>query len=219
MFRRWHFGTFKSFKYRLLCDFRLLNFNQNVRDRYKGIKCGDLCYKATMKRDTPCLHCPIAGNSQSESATYFDPFYRDWVEAHFTEIGDGKYAVICRLADDNSHSMFQRFKTDDISLTGSILKEYDYENIGMIGGYCEEGFPLYYVNERMIKMLGYDSREDFEKGISGKVVNTIHPDDLEQVSADLGNHYYVGMKYETTYRILPNRLQLSKIKTTICVAK
>lgn len=31
----------------------------------------------------------------------------------------------------------------------------------MIGGYCEEGFPLYYVDERMVKMLGYDSREDF----------------------------------------------------------
>ena len=52
----------------------------------------------------------------------------------------------------------------------------------MIGGYCEEGFPLYYVNERMIEMLGYDSREDFEEGISGKVVNTIHPDDLPQVT-------------------------------------
>ena len=99
-----------------------------------------------MKRDTPCLHCPIAGNSQSDSETYFDPFYRDWVEAYFTEIGDGKYAVICRPSDDNSRSMFQR------------LKEDDTENIGMIGGYCEEGFPLYYVNERMIKILGYDSR-------------------------------------------------------------
>ena len=71
----------------------------------------------------------------------------------------------------------------------------------MIGGYCEEGFPLYYVNEHMIRMLGYDSREDFEAGIGGMVVNTIHPEDLPQVTADLGEHYYVGMKYETTYRM------------------
>lgn len=47
-------------------DFRLLDFNQNVKNRYKGIQLGDLCYQATMKRDTPCPHCPIAGNSQND---------------------------------------------------------------------------------------------------------------------------------------------------------
>ena len=182
-------------------DFRLLDFNQNVKDRYKGIQLGDLCYQATMKRDTPCPHCPIAGNSQNDCPVYYDPFYRDWVEAIFSEIGDGKYAVTCHPANGDARSMFQRLKIDDLSLEGNLLKEYDSENIGMIGGYCEDSFPLYYVNERMIEMLGYDSREDFEEGIDRKVVNTIHPDDLPQVTADLGNHYYVGMKYETTYRM------------------
>ena len=90
---------------------------------------------------------------------------------------------------------------DRFPFAGNLLKEYDSENIGMIGGYCEEGFPLYYVNDRMIEMLGYDSREDFEEAIDRKVVNTIHPDDLPQVTADLGNRYYVGKKYETTYRM------------------
>lgn len=182
-------------------DFRLLDFNKDVEDRYKGIKRGDLCYQATMKRDTPCSHCPIAGNSQTECPVYYDPFYRDWVEAVFSKIGDGKYAVICHPAKGDARSVFQRLKIDELPLAGNLLKEYDSQNIGMIGGYCEEGFPLYYVNEPMIKMLGYDSREDFEKGIDKKVVNTIHPDDLPQVSVDLGNHYYVGMKYETTYRM------------------
>ncbi|MCB6602636.1 diguanylate cyclase, partial [Erysipelatoclostridium ramosum] len=31
---------------------------------------------------------------------------------------------------------------------------------GMIGGYCEEGFPLYFANEEMIRFLGYDSYQD-----------------------------------------------------------
>ena len=182
-------------------DFRLLDFNQNVKDRYKGIQIGDLCYQATMKRDTPCPHCPIAGNSQNDCPVYYDPFYRDWVKAVFTEIGDGKYAVTCHPADGDAIGIFQRLKIDDLPLSGNLLKEYNSENIGMIGGYCEEGFPLYYVNDRMIQMLGYESREDFEEGIGGKVVHTIHPDDLPQVTADLGDHYYAGMKYETTYRM------------------
>lgn len=37
-------------------DFRLLDFNQNVKDRYKGIQRGDLCYRVTMKRNSPCPH-------------------------------------------------------------------------------------------------------------------------------------------------------------------
>ena len=159
-------------------DFRLLDFNQNVKDRYKGIQRGDLCYQATMKRDTPCPHCPIAGNSQNDCPVYYDPFYRDWVETIFSEIGDGKYAITCHPAHGDARSAFQRLKIDDFSLSGNFLQEYDSKNIGMIGGYCEEGFPLYYVNEQMIEMLGYDSRADLEEGISGKVVNTIHPDDL-----------------------------------------
>lgn len=182
-------------------DFRLLDFNQNVKNRYKGIQLGDLCYQATMKRDTPCPHCPIAGNSQNDCPVYYDPFYRDWVQAVFSEIGEGKYAVTCHPADRDGRSVFERLKINDLSLTGELPDKFDSENIGKIGGFCEEGFPLYDVNASMIRMLGYDSREDFERGIDGKVVNTIHPEDLPQVTADLGDHFYVGMKYETTYRM------------------
>ena len=42
-------------------DFRLLDFNQNVKNRYKGIQLGDLCYQATMKRDTPLSPLPHCG--------------------------------------------------------------------------------------------------------------------------------------------------------------
>lgn len=48
-----------------------------------------------MRRDTPC---PIAGNSQHDCPVYYDPFYRDWVEAVLSEIGDGKYAVTTEKA-------------------------------------------------------------------------------------------------------------------------
>ena len=182
-------------------DFRLIDFNDNVAARYKGIARGDLCYAATMKRDSPCPHCPIAGNSDKNGAVYYDPFYRDWVEALFCEIGGGRYAVTCRPAEGDAGSIFRRLKRDELPITGAMPEGYDADSIGIIGGYCEEGFPLYYVNDRMAAMLGYDSREDLEAGIDGKVVNTIHPDDLPQVSADLGDHYYAGMKYETTYRM------------------
>ena len=79
---------------------------------------------------------------------------------------------------------------------------YQGQSFGMIGGYCEEGFPLYYANEDMAALLGYESVEELAAAIGGRVVNTIHPDDMAQVERDLGGRFYEGMTYETTYRML-----------------
>lgn len=84
-----------------------------------------------------------------------------------------------------------------------LTVEFTYQDnrSGIIGGYCETGYPLYYANDEIAEMLGYGSVEELIQAIDGKVVNTIHPDDLEQVERDLGNDYYEGMTYETTYRM------------------
>ena len=28
---------------------------------------------------------------------------------------------------------------------------------GMIGGYCEDGFPLFFANDALVKLLGYET--------------------------------------------------------------
>ena len=75
------------------------------------------------------------------------------------------------------------------------------ETRGLIGGYCEDEFPVYYANEEMALMLGYDTVEELVEAIDGKVINTIHSDDREQVIKDIGSEYYEGLTYETTYRM------------------
>ena len=75
------------------------------------------------------------------------------------------------------------------------------ETKGLIGGYCEDEFPVCYANEGMARMLGYDAVEELIEAIDGKVINTIHPDDREQVIKDIGDEYYEGLTYETTYRM------------------
>lgn len=85
----------------------------------------------------------------------------------------------------------------------SLIEELNKEQkIGTIGGYCEEGFPVYYANDRIAHMLGYENVSELIAGIDGKVSNTIHPDDMAQVEKDLNNgKYYEGMTYKTTYRM------------------
>lgn len=73
---------------------------------------------------------------------------------------------------------------------------------GMIGGYCEEGFPLYFANEEMIRFLGYDSYQDLYQGINGLVENTIYQGDRAQVALDIGTSFEEGMEYTTRYRMV-----------------
>lgn len=62
--------------YEISGDYRLLVFNQTVVDIYPGVKVGDKCYEVIMKREAPCLHCPVAGNSDCDCPVYYDPCMR-----------------------------------------------------------------------------------------------------------------------------------------------
>ena len=71
----------------------------------------------------------------------------------------------------------------------------------MIGGYCEDGYPLYFANYEMVKLMGYESYGELAEAIGGMVIHTIHPDDRKRVMEDIGSDYYPGLEYTTTYRM------------------
>lgn len=79
---------------------------------------------------------------------------------------------------------------------------YQDGKTGLLGGCCEEGFPLYCVNEEMAAMLGYASTDELTEAIGGMVWNIIHPEDREQVMQALGGRFCEGMTYESTCRML-----------------
>ncbi len=90
----------------------------------------------------------------------------------------------------------------DLKKESLLLELSDGEDVGTIGGYCEDGFPIYYANSKMAHMLGYEDVDDLIAGIHGEVVNTIHPDDRERVVKELNNgRFYEGMTYKITYRM------------------
>ena len=95
--------------------------------------------------------------------------------------------------------LFSELPQQAREISGSILGEM--LSIGMIGGYCEEGFPLYYVSKELYLMLGYETYEEFYTAIQGKVANTIYYEDKHRVEQDAGIQYYAGMKYTSTYRM------------------
>lgn len=71
---------------------------------------------------------------------------------------------------------------------------------GMLSGYLEEGFPLYYVNQNMLDYLGFDY-DGFVKSIDNLVINGIHPEDRERVCREVDRAFAVGQEYEVQYRM------------------
>jgi len=132
-------------------DFKLISFNESVRKTYKNIKVGDFCYKATMNRDSPCLHCPIAKNSDNNSPIYWDPFYNAWIESIFSKISDNEYAVTCRPAKNSGARIF-----DDIG------KEANEKLIKEVSGHA--------VNNQLLKME--KDYEELNDQIKNQLVRT-----------------------------------------------
>lgn len=71
---------------------------------------------------------------------------------------------------------------------------------GMLSGYIEEGFPLYYVNQNMLDYLGFDY-DAFVAAIDGLVINGIHPDDRARVCRVVGEALSRDEEYEVQYRM------------------
>lgn len=72
---------------------------------------------------------------------------------------------------------------------------------GLVGIYCEKELPLYFANNEMLSMLGYDSYERFTRDIGGMMVNIIHPDDRILIREVILCCDTPGMEYNLRHRI------------------
>lgn len=72
---------------------------------------------------------------------------------------------------------------------------------GMMGSYQEPGFPFYYVNQRMLDYLGYDSEAEFIGDISGLISNCMHPDDRSEVDRQVARQMAETGEYAVEYRM------------------
>jgi PAS domain S-box-containing protein len=73
---------------------------------------------------------------------------------------------------------------------------------GLLGCYLAEGFPFYFVNDRLLEHLGYSDEPQFVRHISGLFNNIIHPDDRMGVYDSIIRQVSVRQQYEIDYRML-----------------
>lgn len=72
---------------------------------------------------------------------------------------------------------------------------------GIISGYAKEGFPLYFVNDQYLNLLGYSSYEEYYEAANGLGITHIHPDDVDMVNRETLNSYSTDTQYGIEYRI------------------
>lgn len=72
---------------------------------------------------------------------------------------------------------------------------------GLLGVYCEKDLPLYFANNEMLNLMGYDSYERFSRDIGEKLVEIIHPDDRGLIREVILCCNDPGMEYNLRHRI------------------
>ncbi len=182
-------------------NYRIIYKNQATVNMHPDVSVGEFCYKAYGKLDEPCPQCPIL----KQNSLMYNPHRKEWIAAQAAEIvlPEHGQCYVVQFQIKHRLSAVREMLRDAADLEEHIAEISSLNgNEYLIGCYCEEGFPLYYVNDNMIALLGYENREEFIEGIEGKVINIIHPQEHEQVQTELSNNLYPGMIYEMLYRVV-----------------
>lgn len=70
---------------------------------------------------------------------------------------------------------------------------------GIMGGFLEEGFPLYVINEKMLEILGC-TYEELKAATGEKMLNTIYEEDRGMVEESIAQQFGEKQEYEVEYR-------------------
>ncbi len=182
-------------------NYNMVYMNQVTKELYPELNIGDVCYKALGHLDSPCPHCPI---KKPGEALFYNPSRREWIAAQAAPMEwpghDKCYNLQFRIKDKLVETEYAPAEPVDVESHVSDLGIGDGTEC-LIGGYFEENYPAFFVNENTIKLLGFDNKEEFLTAMDGMFINTIHPDDREQANKDIFGVSKAGDTYETAYRM------------------
>ncbi len=154
--------------------FHLVEFDKAVENLYPGIQVGDLCYKAVMKQDSPCAHCPIADGSDVPSIVYYDSICDGFVEAAFCELTGGKYCVTRHKVGAESEHMKKQ-------IDRSIGFFNAFSHIFVATYYVEFSTETYYAFTREKIFDEQFSRDNNWASFGDYIRNFIHKDYHEKL--------------------------------------
>lgn len=132
-----------------------------------------------------------AGFHQEGDACLIDVLHASET-AQFQEVGE---LVPFRFVSQSGEVLGWETRHQLMNIIGQIMPG------GIVGCYLEDGFPLYVANERLLKMTGYASYEEFESDVHGLLILSVHPEDRNYVNSEMSRIIALGDQYELEYRM------------------
>lgn len=180
--------------------FQILEYNMIIARKYPDIQKGDLCYQRFMERSVPCRHCPLVHSSRHSSQVFFDLERHCWMEAAAASLDEHRTAVTCRQIHGQADTLFHLLQSENHDMQPE-QNLYWNSQIGVIGVICTEHLPVYYINDTMVSILGYENRDELLECIHGKITSLVHTDDLPELICLVNDSMTTGKKYETGFRM------------------
>lgn len=137
-------------------------------------------------------------------------YMRNTVGVH---LENGKYVIDvlhaseASIHQDDGEFFPLKYVSNGVGIVNPKIKDDILEIViqiipgGVVGGYDEEGFPIYAANEQFLKMAGYQGFNEFKKDINGLIINSIHPDDQKYVIQTLKQNFEYCDQYQVQYRM------------------
>ncbi len=181
-------------------DYNIVNFNEAMHQMYPEVQLGDICYKALALCEEPCPTCPLV----NDNVVFFNPVRKEWISANAAAMeypGHGAcHNVQFQIRKNIGGSKAEIIRLEKVDnhvadILGTTM------NGAVIGAYCEPGSPIFYANEELVALMGYDDIDQLTEALNGLVVNMIHPDDRRRVRRELGEAPALNAVFETNYRI------------------
>ena len=138
-------------------------------------------------------------------------YYLTRLTAHFQE-KDGRYLASSLHMSEASRSQEEeeffplRFISEQARQASACGAEgtagypLPDDALRIIGGYIEEQFPLYVINDAMLAMMGY-TYDEFVEATGGLIINTFCEEDAERVCSYVLRKLETDNEYEIEYRV------------------
>ncbi len=181
-------------------DYHILNCNPEMKKMYPEVQNGDLCYQALARYDSPCVTCPLKNNN----VLFFNPVREEWITANAANMeypGHGPcYCIQFRVRKNIGGTKREIIRLEKLDEHLAELNASS-ETECVIAAYLEKAAPIFFANENMVALLGYDSIDELMAAAAGLGVNIVHPDDRERVKSDLSRCTREGDRFETAFRM------------------
>lgn len=144
--------------------------------------------------------CPIKDRERLAGFVGYECF------AGVRRLSEEDHDTLALAAEAISLTLMRTRKQEQLQRQMEFSERVDFinENIpgGTIGVYLEEGFPLCFINDRMLEYLGYSDEAEFFKAIGGLVINSVYGEDRQMVKSEVDRQMREAGEYEVVYRML-----------------